>query len=216
MPPSLTSFSVRFRREARGFAAVSALAGVLAAASAACGSSDVENRDYGQPPDPSTFNPGSGSSDPYGYGQRARQGRVPSGAQALRAHDHVSGRQRDLRGAARRLRRPRHVGGRQADGEEGQRLERRHPDPALDTHPVQVRRRRRVEDRSGAADDHRRQRQHEQHVRRQDVRAHALRGGRSAPAGRVRLARLGHLLRLRRSLLQRQHGPRRRVPRERA
>ena len=53
---------------ARGLASVSVLAGVLAAASAACGSSDVDNRDFGQPPDPSTFNPGSGGSDGYGYG----------------------------------------------------------------------------------------------------------------------------------------------------
>ncbi|MBX3230531.1 MAG: hypothetical protein KIT84_02640 [Labilithrix sp.] len=47
-------------------AAAFVLAGVLAAA---CGSSDATNRDYGEPPDPSKFNPGSGSGDdPYGYG----------------------------------------------------------------------------------------------------------------------------------------------------
>ncbi|MBX3199835.1 MAG: hypothetical protein KF894_16990 [Labilithrix sp.] len=63
--PLLSSFSAT---SARGLAFVSAFAGVLAAASAACGSSDVDNRDYGQPPDPSTFNPGSGGSDGYGYG----------------------------------------------------------------------------------------------------------------------------------------------------
>lgn len=74
MPPLLTSLSARFRNEVRGFAVASALAGALAAASAACGSSDVEERDVGQPPDPSTFNPGSGSSDPYGYGYGGEQG----------------------------------------------------------------------------------------------------------------------------------------------
>ncbi|MCW5836852.1 MAG: hypothetical protein KIS78_30940 [Labilithrix sp.] len=63
--PLLHRFSAT---SARGLAFVSALAGVLAAASAACGSSDVDNRDFGQPPDPSTFNPGSGGSDGYGYG----------------------------------------------------------------------------------------------------------------------------------------------------
>jgi len=35
----------------------------------ACGNSDVENKDYGQPPDPNLFNPGLGGSDPYGYGK---------------------------------------------------------------------------------------------------------------------------------------------------
>ncbi len=34
----------------------------------ACGSSDATNRDYGQPPDASTFNPGLGKDDGYGYG----------------------------------------------------------------------------------------------------------------------------------------------------
>lgn len=64
MPPHTTSFSAG----ARGLAAGAVLSGVLAAASAACGSSEVTNRDVGQPPDPSSFNPGSGGSDPYGYG----------------------------------------------------------------------------------------------------------------------------------------------------
>ena len=42
------------------------VAGILAAA---CGNSDATNRDYGAPPDPSKFNPGSGDGDdPYGYG----------------------------------------------------------------------------------------------------------------------------------------------------
>ncbi len=62
--------STRFSAGARSLAVVSVLSGVLAAASAACGSSDATNRDYGQPPDPSTFNPGSGGNDPYGYGSK--------------------------------------------------------------------------------------------------------------------------------------------------
>jgi len=35
----------------------------------ACGSSDVNNRDFGHPPDAATFNPGNGGNDPYGYGK---------------------------------------------------------------------------------------------------------------------------------------------------
>ena len=46
-------------------------AGVLAAA---CGNSDATNRDYGSPPDPSKFNPGSGENDPYGYGSGPKVG----------------------------------------------------------------------------------------------------------------------------------------------
>lgn len=41
------------------------IAGIVAAA---CGDSDVTNRDFGQPPDPSQFNPGAGGSDGYGSG----------------------------------------------------------------------------------------------------------------------------------------------------
>jgi glycosidase len=53
---------------ARRVALAAALVGAVAVA-VACGSSDVTNRDYGQPPDPSSFNPGTGGgSDPYGYG----------------------------------------------------------------------------------------------------------------------------------------------------
>lgn len=56
----------------RTTAAAVAVAGALVASGSflpACGDSTAENRDYGQPPDPSTFNPGTGSgSDPYGYG----------------------------------------------------------------------------------------------------------------------------------------------------
>jgi glycosidase len=44
------------------------LAAAAAAAAAACGSSEASNRDYGAPPDPASFNPGTGGSDPYGYG----------------------------------------------------------------------------------------------------------------------------------------------------
>ena len=45
-----------------------ALAGAGMLLGVACGDSDVENKDYGQPPDPNIFNPGLGGSDPYGYG----------------------------------------------------------------------------------------------------------------------------------------------------
>src|SRR5690349_7136617 len=33
-----------------------------------CGSDEPNNRDYGQPPDAATFNPGAGGGDGYGYG----------------------------------------------------------------------------------------------------------------------------------------------------
>src|SRR5688572_25450220 len=36
---------------------------------AACGSADAQNPDYGQPPDPKQFDPGSGGNDGYGYGK---------------------------------------------------------------------------------------------------------------------------------------------------
>jgi glycosidase len=50
------------------------LAGCAAASSLpACGSSDVSNPDFGAPPDPATFNPGTGGSDGYGYGAGSEQ-----------------------------------------------------------------------------------------------------------------------------------------------
>lgn len=52
-------------------AAAFVVAGVLAAA---CGNSDATNRDYGSPPDPNKFNPGSGANDPYGYGSGPKVG----------------------------------------------------------------------------------------------------------------------------------------------
>lgn len=60
----------------RGLAAVLTLTGALGAASAACGSSDATDRDYGQPPDPSSFNPGIGGNDGYGgYGTTGGPGK---------------------------------------------------------------------------------------------------------------------------------------------
>jgi len=50
----------------RGLATALVVSGAAAFGVAACGSSDATNRDYGQPPDPSTFNPGTGGNDPYG------------------------------------------------------------------------------------------------------------------------------------------------------
>lgn len=47
--------------------------GAVASSLPACGSSDVSNPDFGAPPDPSTFNPGVGGSDGYGYGSGAVQ-----------------------------------------------------------------------------------------------------------------------------------------------
>lgn len=44
----------------------------------ACGDSDVENKDYGQPPDPNIFNPGLGGSDPYGYGKGPTKAECPA------------------------------------------------------------------------------------------------------------------------------------------
>ncbi|NOU32933.1 MAG: hypothetical protein HOO96_33955 [Polyangiaceae bacterium] len=46
------------------------LASICTAAlgSAACGSSEVKNKDYGEPPDVATFNPGNGGGDGYGSG----------------------------------------------------------------------------------------------------------------------------------------------------
>jgi len=40
----------------------------LAASLPACGSDETNNRDFGQPPDAQTFNPGLGGGDGYGYG----------------------------------------------------------------------------------------------------------------------------------------------------
>jgi hypothetical protein len=37
----------------------------LVMALAACGDDEAQNRDYGAPPDPSSFNPGTGGNDPY-------------------------------------------------------------------------------------------------------------------------------------------------------
>lgn len=56
----------------RTTAAALALTGLLVATAAAlpaCGSDDAQNRDFGAPPEPSPFDPGSGGGDPYGYGQ---------------------------------------------------------------------------------------------------------------------------------------------------
>lgn len=49
---------------------LSALASLAAftLAMVACGTDETMNRDYGQPPDPNTFNPGLGGGDGYGYG----------------------------------------------------------------------------------------------------------------------------------------------------
>jgi glycosidase len=54
------------RLSAGSLACVAALIGVSALA--ACGSSDANNKDYGQPPDAAAFNPGLGATDGYGYG----------------------------------------------------------------------------------------------------------------------------------------------------
>jgi glycosidase len=71
----------------RGLAAAIGISGVLAAASAACGTSDATNPDYGQPPDPSGFDPGSGGNDPYG-GYGTGPGRVECPAELKRC-DHT-------------------------------------------------------------------------------------------------------------------------------
>lgn len=57
----------------RTTAAALGLAGATLALSAslsACGSAEVQDRDFGEPPDPSEFHPGTGGgNDPYGYGE---------------------------------------------------------------------------------------------------------------------------------------------------
>jgi glycosidase len=60
----------------RSLGAALAAAGLLFAV--ACGSSDVDNKDYGQPPDPNLFNPGLGGSDPYGYGKGLKPAECPA------------------------------------------------------------------------------------------------------------------------------------------
>ena len=67
----------------RPFAGFLIAAGTFAAA---CGSSDVNNRDYGQPPDASQFNPGTGGSDGYGSGAQTAAFVCPD---ELKACDHV-------------------------------------------------------------------------------------------------------------------------------
>ena len=54
----------------RSFAGALALGAgcFLASTLSACGSDEVNNRDFGKPPDAQTFNPGLGGGDGYGYG----------------------------------------------------------------------------------------------------------------------------------------------------
>ncbi len=69
-----------------------AIAATLFAAglsSAACGTSDADNRDYGTPPDPSSFNPGTGGNDPYGYGSKG-PGKVECPAELKRCSHTVT------------------------------------------------------------------------------------------------------------------------------
>jgi glycosidase len=64
----VSSRSFESRGFRRGLATTLVLAGLVASASVACGNSNADNPDYGSPPDPSNFNPGSGGNDAYGYG----------------------------------------------------------------------------------------------------------------------------------------------------
>jgi len=52
-----------------GASAASIAALFLASSLPACGSDEVNNRDYGQPPDAAVFNPGLGQNGGYGYGE---------------------------------------------------------------------------------------------------------------------------------------------------
>jgi glycosidase len=59
----------------RRLAATLVLGGIISAGSTACGIVGASNRDYGEPPDPSAFDPGSGGgSDGYGSGSGATTG----------------------------------------------------------------------------------------------------------------------------------------------